>query len=348
MSLQNEIDRMKKQLEEENNKHVNVALFGQPGAGKSSIINKLVGEKVAEVGVVTDTTKELKKYEWKGLILGDLPGYDTKAFPKANFFEKFKIPMFDLFLCVFDGKFHQPDSEFFSELVNINKTCIFIRNKRDNIYEDGKETQTLENEIKVDVQKHIKAEPTLIFTSVRDNYGFDELQKSIFYNLDDAKREKWARNAKAYSQEFLDKKKAACEKYIATAAGLSSVNALNPVPGVDITVDLGILIVLFKQIREAYGLTDEKLTMYEKVAGGVAPLAKNILAWSTREGIIILLKRVAGRATVKQCMKYVPIVGQIIAASIGFAIVMYAGNTFLDECHEIATNLLRAELGEKR
>jgi len=92
---------------------VSIALFGQPGAGKSSLINKIVGKKLADVGVETDKTVDASSYEVNGLRFVDLPGYGTKNFPKENYFDRFNINQFDLFLCVISGKLHQADTEFF-------------------------------------------------------------------------------------------------------------------------------------------------------------------------------------------------------------------------------------------
>jgi len=91
MGIREEAERIKKKLEESINLKVRLALFGQPGSGKSSIINKLVGKPVATVDVTTDVTQELKEFEWNGVILGDLPGYDTAKFPRKTYLEQFKV-----------------------------------------------------------------------------------------------------------------------------------------------------------------------------------------------------------------------------------------------------------------
>ena len=113
MSIHDETKEIKRKLDEADKTAVKVALFGQPGAGKSSIINKIVGEKVAEVGVETDKTVELAWYKAKGLEFADLPGYGTKNFPKESYFQKFDMMQFDLFLCVTSGKFIKQTRSFF-------------------------------------------------------------------------------------------------------------------------------------------------------------------------------------------------------------------------------------------
>lgn len=103
MSIENEAEQILRKLEEELSTKVSIALFGQPGAGKSSLINKILGKKVAEVGVETDKTIEEASYEANGLKFVDLPGYGTKNFPKDTYFQRFNIQQFDLFLCVTSG-----------------------------------------------------------------------------------------------------------------------------------------------------------------------------------------------------------------------------------------------------
>ena len=53
------------------NKKVKIAFFGQPGAGKSSLINELVGKKVAETGNSTDTTQRAQIIEYNEVVFVD-------------------------------------------------------------------------------------------------------------------------------------------------------------------------------------------------------------------------------------------------------------------------------------
>ncbi|MFN5182056.1 MAG: GTPase [Bacteroidota bacterium] len=345
MALENELLKIKEKLSKEENSNVRVALFGQPGAGKSSILNKLIGNHVAVTGQRTDVTVKEEVYDWNGIHLVDLPGFGTKQFPKEGYFEKFKIETFDLFLCVFSGKFHQPDSEFFKEIKSRDKVCLFVRNKHDEIWEEGRELSELEEEILTDVKKQVNAEDiNVVFTSCRLNYGFDALQNLILENLEPAKRERWARGAKAYSVEFLENKRTACKKYVYIAAGAAAANALNPIPGADIAVDLSVIATLFSSIRSSYGLTNEKLKSVEIALPTVAPLANNIVKYAAKEGAIMLLKKFIGRQAVKQVSKYIPFVGQAVAASAGFAITTAAGVSYLNDCHEVAKKVLENDL----
>jgi len=347
MNIQEDAKELRKKIEEEKSNPIKIAVFGQPGAGKSSIINKIVGEYVAESGQTTDKTTEAQIIKWSDdMILVDLPGYGTSMFPQNEFFDKFNILDYDLFLCVFSGKFHKADTDFFQEIREKGKIALLVRNQSDMLWQDGKTDDELKNEIRRDAQKQVKSNEDIYFTSCRKNSGFDELEKAIKTNLEPSKKERWSRTAKAYTEEALEVKKVACKSLIKIRAGLAAVNGINPIPGVDIAVDIGILIELFSEIRKNYGLTDEKINNSEYIKN-LGPLANTIIKASSQEGIMQLLKQFAGRETIKQVSKYVPFVGQAIAASIGYGITLYAGNSFVDDCHELAKEILDQELGYK-
>ncbi len=56
---------------------VHVAMIGEAGSGKSSLVNALVGSKVAEVGgwgEITQQAQEIPHADIDGLVFWDLPG----------------------------------------------------------------------------------------------------------------------------------------------------------------------------------------------------------------------------------------------------------------------------------
>ena len=343
--LNKEIQEQLDKLREELNVKVKVALFGQPGAGKSSLINALIGEKLANVGVETDCTVEAQEYEHNGIIFTDLPGYDTKKFPANTYFKTFDILSYDLFLCVSSGKFHAADSRFFKALQQHNKVCLFVANKHDEMWEDGVSLEELEARKKADTFKHVGQEVPFYFTSCRKKTGLNELSDGIQQNLDKAKSERWNRSAKAYTVEALNRKKAACESYIKKVAVLAAANGLNPIPGADIAVDIGLLLKAFNQIRNEYGLSDEILRhLKHQGMNEFGKKAANILVSLTKEGILHLLKRYAAGETAKEVAKYVPFIGQAIAFGLGYSITKYVANSYLNDCHELARAILEERL----
>jgi len=346
MSIYKDAEELREKLKKEQGDKLKVALFGQPGAGKSSLINKLVGDNAVTVGVSTDKTVEAEVVEWEDLLLVDLPGYGTTKFPENKYFDEFEIESFDIYLCVFSGKFHGADTRFFKDLRGKGKVCLFVRNYYDTIWQDGKEIEELEQDIKLDVEKQVESKEKVIFTSCRNNHGIRELSESIYTNIDSANKVKWVKSAKAYSIEFLEEKKKSCETYVYTASGAAAVNGINPIPGVDIGIDVSVLLGLFASIRNSYGLTDEKLKSKEVLIPTLAPMVNNIIKYGSKEGVLYLLKTVATREIIKSVSKYIPFVGQAIAASIGYGITRSAGMSYLNDCHNAAKSILENELSK--
>lgn len=344
MGIKEDFEKIRRQVEEEEKEKVKIALFGQPGAGKSSLINAIIGVDLAKTGQKTDMTTAAEIYEYQDLLFVDLPGYGTSNFPPNEWFTKFKPEDYDLFLCAFSGKFHEADTAFFNELRKSNRVCIFTRTKADEIWDSGLTTEQSKEVIVKDVHKQVNADVTVYFTSRKTMEGIPEIKEAIYASVGPAKRDRFIRSVQALTSKHLDMKRSACERMVTKYAGMAAANALNPIPGVDVSVDLGILLKLFSKIRDCYGLDESRL---EALAPALLPMANKVLKQATQEGVLLLLKRFATQGTIKEFGKYIPLVGQVIAASLGFSLTKKAGNCYLDDCHELAEKILSDNLEKK-
>ncbi len=345
MSIYDDIQKIKEILQEEQKGSLRIALFGQPGSGKSSLINKLIGKNVAKTGASTDVTVDANFYEHDELLFVDLPGYGTSKFPPNQWMNEFTPEQFDLFLCVFSGKFHEDDTTFFRELREKNRVCLFVRNMHDQLWDPDKSTEQIEKEIIEDVRQQVGSSVPVYFTSCRSGYGFDSLQEAIQGSLDPAQSDKYARSAKAYSSKHIQRKKEQCKKLVYRYAGIAAANGLNPIPGVDISVDVGIMLKLFKELRESYGIEESKI---RNLGPALLPIANRVIEYATKEGAIIILKRYATNVAVKNTAKFVPFVGQAIAATAAYAMTVAAGLSYLDDVHMLAEEIINTELAKEK
>jgi len=168
---------------------------------------------------------------------------------------------------------------------------------------------------------------------------------AIADNLDKGHADKWARAAKANSVEMLNRKTGACKTRVLIAAGLAAANGLNPVPGVDITIDYAILLNLFSEIRGVFGLDEANAKdLASKISPQQMKLYNTLLKYATKQGVPLLLKKFMKREAARRVGKYVPLVGQVIAGSVGFAITSSAGLSYMKDCHSIAEAILEHEL----
>lgn len=344
MSMSETVRQLRERIQADDQVRVSIALFGQPGCGKSSLINRLTGQKLATEGVRNDVTTERRDYEWNGLCLVDLPGYDTSMFPAHEYLARFGVLEFDLLLCVFDGKFHQADTELFHEVTRRGKTCLFVRNKHDTLWQDGRDLADLEQDVVENVAGQIGEKHPVYFTSCRLNTGLGELEAAIQAQLEPAKQERWVRAAKAYTQEFLEQKKTLCEQRVTWSAAIAAASGTVPIPGANFAIDVPVLLALFSFVRDTYGLTAKTLETRDFAVPALAPMVNTVVKYASTEGVMLLFKEFSGLVVAEQVAKFVPIVGTVIAASIGFGITRKVGQFYLNDCHRLAATVLSSQL----
>lgn len=311
----------------------------------------MIGKNLFKSGVYTDTTVKSQEASWGALRIVDLPGYDTKRFPFEDWCKQFSVEDYDLYLFVFAGKLHDADGKLFKKFKEWNQSrkhpYFIVRNKEDDIWDDGRTLDELKKEIVEDVYSKVGAKDIKVyFTSCKTGTGFEELKDNIFTsNIDEVKMGKIIAGFKADSIQDLDRKRAKCLNDIDVYAWAVATNALNPIPGVDVSIDLAVFYKMAKDIRETFGLDETVIEKYMTVLGPIGKkLADKVLAYLTKEGIMLLLKHVAGQYAKKQWLKYIPYVGQVLAARVGFAMTKNLGEYYIDNCYELAKEILEYEI----
>lgn len=337
---------------------VRLALIGQPGAGKSSIINSLVGTKLFPVGVYTDTTITAQEKEYGGLIITDLPGYGTARFPLDAWIDEFKPEQYDMYLFVFDGKLHEADSQLFQYLEKWQQErqhpFFLVRNKEDQIWDDEKTLEHLKEEIQADVRSLLTDEETpIFFTSCRHQTGIEALKCAIYkMDFDEVKKSKLVSSFKATCLEDLERKRAICRDNLDMYAYAAAANGLNPLPGVDISVDLGVFYSMLKDIRETFGIRDEqKIKRYEILGPTAKKLIDEVCQYMVENYanklLMELAKAFGKKFTEKQFTKLIPLVGNVASALLGAAMTRKVGEKYIDDCYELSKMIMEHTIEQK-
>lgn len=137
-----------------------------------------------------------------------------------------------------------------------------------------------------------------------------------------------------------------CRKLATRRALISAGASVVPIPGVDVAVDISVLMSMIEDINAAFGLTPEqidrlaprrKVFAYKAVMTVGSALVGRVV---TRELVIRVLKTVGVRLTAKQVARTVPIAGQVVAASLSFAALKYLGDRHIQDCVQVADTLL--------
>jgi uncharacterized protein (DUF697 family) len=137
----------------------------------------------------------------------------------------------------------------------------------------------------------------------------------------------------------------ACRKLATRRALISAGASVVPVPGIDVAVDVSVLMMMIEDINAAFGLTPEQIERLAPRRKAFAYKAVMVVGSAlvgrvvTRELVIKLLKTVGVRLTAKQAAKAVPFAGQVVAASLSFAALKYLGERHIHDCVQVADML---------
>lgn len=137
-----------------------------------------------------------------------------------------------------------------------------------------------------------------------------------------------------------------CRALVTRRAMVSGGAAALPVPGMDIGVDVAILVKLLPEISRQFGLTAEQIqtldpAMKQRVLVLAGTVGSELIGkFITKQLIVQILKRVGIRVSVKSVTKFMPIVGSALSASISFTAMRMLGNGHVNDCYEVAKRLL--------
>lgn len=187
----------------ENRSSHRIGIIGQPDAGKSSLINGLIGKYKAPTAVHADATLELAEYainDYGKLV--DFPGVGTEEVTLSNYKKLVQTAAIDTYCYVFSSKIKEVDIEMIKYLVRENKKVIFVYNKVDTLVDVSfnHTTEQLkrdkDTELKVTLKPYIKEPLNYHFVSVKTSEGIDEFKQQLL-NIFDAQKQD-------YIQKFKD------------------------------------------------------------------------------------------------------------------------------------------------
>lgn len=136
------------------------------------------------------------------------------------------------------------------------------------------------------------------------------------------------------------------KQHVARQALLSAGTTFIPIPGVDMLMDVTVLIKMMEQINQEFGLTPEqieklpstqKIVVYEAINWVGVALAGKIISVPLATSV---LKSVGAKVSVKQASRWAPIVGQATAAAIGYGALRYLGQKHIDDCAKVARQVI--------
>jgi len=340
------------------NATVKCGIIGLSGSGKSSLINAIAGEQIAPVGS-TEQTMEALSFFHSDIEFVDLPGCGTKKWPQSTYISDLNLDDYDCFIIVTSNRLYESDIFLHDEMaLNRDKPCFIVRNKIDlAIHDEAYDNDLSENETLDKVRENIVSsisslDGCVYLTSARHptKWDFPKLLDEIANSQAGAKKEKFIAGMASWSEDAILKKSKIAANIVSWSAVASAANGLNPVPGLDISIDAGVLVNMVKKINSVFGLTEEQLKYAEKCSPGLhkspeysalkQSILKLIAKYVAAEGVLLVLKRMGAKVIIKNISKFLPFVGQLISAGIGYKMTTSFGETYVTEVEEKAKSLL--------
>lgn len=347
-----------RQQAEFNGTVVKCGIIGTSGAGKSSLINAIAGEKIAPVGS-TEQTMTAQSYLHQGIEFVDLPGCGTEKWPQASYIADLDLLRYDCFIIVTHTRLYESDVFLFRELgAKHGKPCFVVRNKidaaiHDEAHDNGLTEQQTLLKVRSNIQSSIGTQHKVYLTSARHPAKWDlpQLMADISQSQQGFKRDRFIAGMAAWSELALAAKRQVAYKIVSWSATLSAANGLNPIPLVNISVDAGVLINMCRQISNIYGLSEAQLAYAEKAAPNLQQspefgalklgISKWLAKYAVTEGVVLALKQLGKAAMVKNMSALLPVIGSLLAAGLGYRMTTAFGEQYIQEAEQLARQVLQ-------
>jgi len=147
--------------------------------------------------------------------------------------------------------------------------------------------------------------------------------------------------------EELDAVRDECKKMVTKRAGLSAGAAVIPILGLDLGADMSLLLEMIPAINRKFGLTPEQIEQLDPQVKRVTLVAVTSIGSEmvgkviTKQIIMRILRSLGARVATKSMTRFIPILGQALAASMSFTAMKMVGDAHVDDCYEVALRALQ-------
>jgi uncharacterized protein (DUF697 family) len=145
-----------------------------------------------------------------------------------------------------------------------------------------------------------------------------------------------------HSEQEIDTVAGRCRVSVKKRALTSAAAAIVPIPGLDLAVDIGLMMKMMDDINAEFGLTSDQIdamapsdrtTTHKAIAAVGSSLIGRAI---TRKSLTVVLRGVAKRLATAGAVKYVPFAGQAMAGGLSYVVLKYVGNRHIDDCVAVA------------
>nr|XP_028596131.1 interferon-inducible GTPase 5-like [Podarcis muralis] len=356
---------VKEELEELENTELHIAITGETGSGKSSLINALRGLKGEDDGAapvgVTETTLNPNVYvhpNYPKVKFWDLPGIGSPDFSPDSYLKKVDFQRYDFFIIVGSERFQCNHINLAQAIQKMEKKCYFVRSKVDsdlsnmersypNTFNAEEVLEKMRNEFKKQLKKCFRntiPQVFLISSWDLDKYDFPRLVETLEKDLPSLKRLAFLLSIPMFSPEFKEKKKSVLKSQLWKISLVSAgINAI-PLPGLPLVCDESLLLKSVVDFYKMFELDDDSLARRARLARKPVEELKAVMK-SPQE------KEINGDHVKNKITDYAKelfrpsLVRSLVAAGVSFATTYWMLSNFLENLAEDAERVRKKAIG---
>ncbi|WP_201557841.1 hypothetical protein [Psychrobacter sp. 72-O-c] len=150
----------------------------------------------------------------------------------------------------------------------------------------------------------------------------------------------------------LDQVKKECKAIVKKRAKFSAGVAIVPVPFFDVAIDAGMLTQLLPDISERFGLIEDRESAVDLESraihwGALKDRTVDFAGLMATRGIVKkTVQGFGGRIAAKQVTKFIPLGGQLVAATMGYMIFKKIAFDHIEECYKLAKDIQTKQQGK--
>lgn len=143
----------------------------------------------------------------------------------------------------------------------------------------------------------------------------------------------------------LEEVKKECLALVKKRAKISAGVAVVPIPFFDVAVDASMLTMLLPEISERFGLLEDRVAAIDLESRAVhwSALKDRTVDFAglmaTRGIVKKTIQGFGGRIAAKQVTKFIPLGGQLVAATMGYTIFRKIATDHIEECYKLAKDI---------